>query len=149
MFFEYLSNTCTHFHNKERKIFIHIKQYLLMSDIYTVSHFSYAPLFKSPHFFTKLLESNILYDNYLLTFNLFDDIKKKYRNHSCESFCYAKGNCDKSTRLHVQTERLYFLFAFCARHYPVIVVTEKRQKQLFYSSKPPFLVVEISNTVTV
>ena len=31
----------------------------------------------------------------------------------------------------------------------VIVVTEKHQKQLFYSSKPPFFVVEIGNTVTV
>ena len=31
----------------------------------------------------------------------------------------------------------------------VIVVTEKHQKQLFYSSKPAFSVVEISNTVTV
>ena len=31
----------------------------------------------------------------------------------------------------------------------VIVVTEKHQKQLFYSSKPHFLFVEISNTVTV
>ena len=30
----------------------------------------------------------------------------------------------------------------------VIVVTEKHQKQLFYSNKPPFLVVEFSNTVT-
>ena len=28
----------------------------------TVSHFSYAPLFQSPHFLTKMLESNILYD---------------------------------------------------------------------------------------
>ena len=32
----------------------------------TVSHFSYAPLFKGPHFFTKMLESNILYDNLLI-----------------------------------------------------------------------------------
>ena len=32
----------------------------------TVSHFSYAPLFKAPHLFTKLLESNILYDNLLI-----------------------------------------------------------------------------------
>ena len=31
----------------------------------------------------------------------------------------------------------------------VIVVTEKNQKRSFYSSKPPFLVVEISNTVTI
>ena len=29
----------------------------------TVSHISYAPLFQGPHFLTKLLESNILYDN--------------------------------------------------------------------------------------
>ena len=32
----------------------------------TVSHFSYAPLCKGPHFFTKMLESNILYDNLLI-----------------------------------------------------------------------------------
>ena len=31
--------------------------------VYTVSHFSYAPLFEGPHFLTKMLESNILYDN--------------------------------------------------------------------------------------
>ena len=30
---------------------------------YTVSHFSYAPFFQGPHFLTKMLESNILYDN--------------------------------------------------------------------------------------
>ena len=29
----------------------------------TVSHFSYAPFFQGPHFLTKMLESNILYDN--------------------------------------------------------------------------------------
>ena len=28
----------------------------------TVSHFSYAPFFQGPHFLTKMLESNILYD---------------------------------------------------------------------------------------
>ena len=28
----------------------------------TVSHFSYAPFFQAPHFLTKILESNILYD---------------------------------------------------------------------------------------
>ena len=31
----------------------------------------------------------------------------------------------------------------------VIIVTEKHQTQLFSSSKPPFLVVEFNNTVTV
>ena len=30
---------------------------------YTVSHFSYAPLFQGPHFLTKMLELNIRYDN--------------------------------------------------------------------------------------
>ena len=35
---------------------------------YTVSHFSYAPLFQGPHFLTKMLESNILYDNLFIDF---------------------------------------------------------------------------------
>ena len=29
----------------------------------TVSHFSYAPFFQGPHFLTKMLETNIFYDN--------------------------------------------------------------------------------------
>ena len=29
----------------------------------TVSHFSYSPPFPGPHFLTKMLESNILFDN--------------------------------------------------------------------------------------
>ena len=32
----------------------------------TVSHFSYAPFFQGPHFWTKMLELNILYDNLLI-----------------------------------------------------------------------------------
>ena len=116
----------------------------------TVSHFSYEPLFKGPYFFTKMQESNILYDNLLIDILSVWWHRKKYRNHSCESFCYAKGNFDKSAQLHVQSERLYFLLAFCARHYPWWSLWQKKhQKQLFYSSKPPFSVVEISNTVTV
>ena len=34
--------------------------------VYTVSHFSYAPFFQGPHFWTKMLELNILYDNLLI-----------------------------------------------------------------------------------
>ena len=49
---------------------------------------------------------------YLLTFYLFDDIEKKYRNHSCKSFCYVIDNFDKNAKMHVQPERLYFRFAF-------------------------------------
>ena len=115
----------------------------------TVSHFSYAPLFKGTHFFTKCWNRTFSMIIYLLTFYLFDDIEKKYRNHSCESFCYVKGNFDKSARLHVQSERLYFLFAFCVRHNPKWSLWQKNTKKLLYSSKPPFSVVEISNTVTV
>ena len=86
---------------------------------------------------------------YLLTFYLFDDIKK-YRNHSCESFCYAKGNFDKSARLHVQSERVYFLFAFCARHYTWWSLWQKNTKNnYFIQVNPLFSVVEINNTVTV
>ena len=64
----------------------------------TVSQFSYTPLFQGPHFLTKLLEStNSTFSMiiYLLTFYLFDDIKK-YQNHSCKLFCYIKGNFDKN-----------------------------------------------------
>ena len=35
----------------------------LFASVYTVSHLSYATLFKGPHFFIKMLELNILYDN--------------------------------------------------------------------------------------
>ena len=47
-----------------------------------------------------------------LTFYLFDDIGKKYWNHSCKSFCYVKGNFDKNAKMHVLAGRLYFLILF-------------------------------------
>ena len=78
---------------------------------------------------------------YLLTFYLFDDIEIKYRDHSCESFCYAKGNFDKSARLHVKNLNVYIIFFLrfaLGIIYSDRVVTEKHQNQLFYSSKPPF-----------
>ena len=77
---------------------------------FTVSHFSYAPLLRA-HIFHKMLESNILYDNLFIDCLLmFDDIEKKYRNHSCQSFCYAQGNFDKSARLHVQSMNVYIFY---------------------------------------
>ena len=97
-----------------------------------------------------MLESNILYDNLLIDILSIWWHRKKYRNHSCESFCYAKCNFDKSARLHVQSERLYFLFAFCARHYPWWSLWQKNTKNnYFIQVNPLFSVVEISNTVTV
>ena len=37
-----------------------------MRDVNTVSHFSYALPFQGPHFLTKMLESNILFDELLI-----------------------------------------------------------------------------------
>ena len=55
---------------------------------------------------------------YLLTFCLFDDIEKHieitHANHSATS----KAILTKMTKMHVQPERLYFLFLFGTRHYP-------------------------------
>ena len=86
---------------------------------------------------------------YLLTFYLFDDIEKNNWNHSCESFCYVKGNFDKNAKMHVQAERPYFLFLLCASHYPWWSLWQKNTKNnYFIQVKPPFSVVEFSNTVT-
>ena len=71
---------------------------------------------------------------------------KKCRNHSCESFCNVKGNFDKNTRATWASK--FSICVLCEELSMVIVVTEKHQKQLFYSSKTPFFVVEVSNTVT-
>ena len=52
---------------------------------------------------------------YVLTFYLFDDVKKiiiiTHANHSAMSNAI-------STKMHVQPEPKYFLFAFYAWHYP-------------------------------
>ena len=52
---------------------------------------------------------------YLLTFYLFDDIEK-----SIEIIHVNRSESSKTilTKMHVQPERLYFLFEFCPRHYP-------------------------------
>ena len=55
---------------------------------------------------------------YLLTFYLFGDIEKNigitHANHSATS----NAILTKMTKMHMQHERLYFLFLFCARHCP-------------------------------
>ena len=52
---------------------------------------------------------------YLFTFDLFDDIEKNIEiTHANQS---ATSNAILTKRL-MQLERLYFLFAFCARNYP-------------------------------
>ena len=52
---------------------------------------------------------------YLKTFYLFDDIEKNVEiTHASQS---ATSNAIL-TKMLVQLERLYFLYAFCARSYP-------------------------------
>ena len=75
---------------------------------------------------------------YLLTFYLFDNIEKKYWNHSCESFCYSKAvltNFEKCT-----CKRNVYIFYFCF----VLGIIHgdrcdgKTPKQFINSSKTPF-----------
>ena len=56
--------------------------------------------------------------NYLLTFYLFVDIKIIFRITHAKHSAASKAILLTLTKMHVQPERLYFLFAFCARHYP-------------------------------
>ena len=89
---------------------------ILLNKIHKVSHFCYSPLFQGPHcFLQKCWNRTFSMIIYLLTFYLFDDIEKKIEithvNHSATSKAILK-------KMHVQPERLYFLFVFCARHYP-------------------------------
>ena len=116
----------------------------------TVSHFSYAPLLRAHIFSQKCWNRTFAMIIYLLTFYLFDDIEKNigitHVNHSAT----PKAILKKSAWLHVQSERLYFLFAFCARHYPWWSLWQKNTKNnYFIQVNPLFSVVEISNTVTV
>ena len=71
---------------------------------------------------------------YLFTFYLFDDIEKNIEiTHENQS---ATSNAIL-TKMLVQIERLYFLFAFWELSMMIIMI-EKHQKQLFYSSKTSF-----------
>ena len=86
---------------------------------------------------------------YLLTFYLFDNIEKKILESLMRIILLLKGNFDKFWKMHVQAERLFFLFLFFARHYPWWSLWQKNtNNNLFIQVKPPFLVVLFSNTVT-
>ena len=82
------------------------------NNVHTVSHFSYAPLFQGPQIFDKKCWNRTFsMIIYFLTFYLFDNIEKKYLNHSCESFCYSKAiltNFEKCT-----CKRNVYIFYFC------------------------------------
>ena len=116
---------------------------------YTVSHFSYAPLFQGPYLLTKMLESTFSMINYLLTFYLFVDIKNTFRITHAKHSAASKAILLTLTIMHVQPERLYFLFAFCARHYPWWSLWQKNTKNnYFIQLNFLFSVVEFSKTVT-
>ena len=93
---------------------VNFKKHFLTTT-YTVSHFSYAPPFQGPHFMTKILESNILYD--VLLIDILSDwwnrknIEITHANHSATSKAIL-------TKMLVYPELLYFLFEVCARNYP-------------------------------
>ena len=81
---------------------------------------------------------------YLLTFYLFDKIEKKLLESLMRIILLLKGNFDKFWKMHVQAERLYFIFLFCARHYPWWSLWQKNTKNnLFIQVKPLFSVVNL------
>ena len=84
---------------------------------------------------------------YLLTFYLFDDIKKISESLMRIILLRQRQFWHK---MHMQPEHLYFLIVFCARHYRWWSLwRENTQNNYFIQLKHLFLVVEYSNTVTV
>ena len=83
-----------------------------------MSHFCYTPLFLGPTIFTKMLESNILYDNLLIDIYLFDDIKKyigiTHVNHSATPKAILTKVHDCMCNLNVYI--LYLRFALGIIH---------------------------------
>ena len=125
---------CIHFAAvlKILQLFVYILQLFEYIATLVTHHFLRAHIF-----FTKMLESNILYDNLLI------DILSVWWHRKNIGITHVNHSATP------QSECLFFLFAFCARHYPRWSLWPKNVKKNFFSSKPPFSVVEISNTVTV
>ena len=80
-----------------------------------MSNFSYAPLFQARIFRQKCFIRTFFLIIYLLTFLQFDDIEKK--SESLMQIVLLRER-HILTKMHVQDERLYFLFSFFAIHYP-------------------------------
>ena len=86
---------------------------------------------------------------YLLTFYLFDDIEKQYRNHSCESFCTSKTIL---TKMQKSTCNLY-VYIFYLRFTLCVIHGDRCDRKTpknndFIQVKPLCLAIEFSNTVT-
>ena len=128
-----------------------LPEYILGQTLLMILQIQWATLvtyhfFRAHIFWQKCWNRTFSVIIFLLTFYLFGDIEKKNRNHSCGSSCYANDNL---TKLHVQPKRLYFLIAFCARHYPWWSLWQKNTKNNYFNQvKSLFSVVEFSNIVT-
>ena len=70
---------------------------------------------------------------YLLTFYLFDYIEKNILESLMRIILLLKVNFEKMLKMHVQAERLYFLFLFCARHYPWWSLWQKNTKNNLFN----------------
>ena len=95
--------------------------------LYTVSHFSYAQLFQSPNFWQKCWNRTFSMIIYVLTFCLFDDVKKISESLMRITLLRRRQFWQK---VHVQPEPQYFLFTFCARHYPWWSFCQKNTKKI-------------------
>ena len=126
---------CDALHHLLDNIFIKFGSKLYRQIVGTVSHFSYVPLFKGPHFSQKCWNRTFSVIIYLLTFYLFDDIKKNigitHVNHSATPKAILTKVHDCTCNLNVYNFYLRFALG------NIIQVNH------------PFSVVEISNTVTV
>ena len=119
---------------------------LLLILCITVSHFSYAPLFQGSHFWqqcwNRTFSRIISFFLHFICLMTWTHIGITHSNQFATSRAIL-------TKMHVQPERLYFLFAFCARHYPWWSIWQKNtQNNYFIQVNLLFLAVEFSNTVT-
>ena len=113
-----------------------------------MSHFSYAPLFQGPYFLTKMLESNILYDNWLFDILFVCWHKKNIRITHAKHF--AKSNAILAKNASATWTSIFSICILSqALHYPWRSLWQQNTKNnYFIQVKPLFWVVEFSNTVT-
>ena len=75
------------------------------------------------------------------TFSIIIYLMTFYQNHSCESFCYVKGNFDKKCTCNLNVYVFYLHFGDrCDR--------KNIKNYYFIQAEPLFAVVEFSNTIT-
>ena len=120
-----------------------MKEYAAIQWVTFVTHH----LFRAHIFWQKCWNQTFSMLIYLLTFYLFDNIEKNIKiTHSAKHSPTSKAILTKKL---VQPERLYFLYAFCARNYPWWSLWQKNTpNNCFIQVKSTFSVVEVSNAVT-